>query len=349
MNANSVLTLPKYKLVSTGGRFLEPGVTAQAIPLSLSYDWTGRPIANNPLYTPIAYHRGSWLALGGIDPGTTTAIPNSAYWPGHFDSSSGQEMSALMRNIQHGQAFAAAKSGVRVPTTILYNCLIAKASQAFGWAPWNNNGGPTGHSELDAMSLSVQTMIEGVNGLEAANALVALMDPSNVWYAGQRFLGIPYPASGSHTVNDTWSGSPITNENKVVDESRFVGGNLLVLSGIIINMSGSGNNASDYYDVSCFGSTVSRDNVATNLIADDLDIAKRCYSRFRRFQHYIYAIGSRTSSGSALCANTVYAHMQDAVASAAAYGVSLRGLYDQAVNDLTSQVQTDVATFLAAL
>jgi hypothetical protein len=314
----------------------------QGAPLSgAAYDWTGRPTNKNRLLTPIFYHRGSWLSLQGIDP-TTTGTPNSFYWP----LVNGSANAVQMQNTQYGTAFESASSLLpKAPTTVLFNMFL-------GATPTTTGSGLAVPSNYNTYATASFATIGNATKLLARHAFVALIDPCDWMQRGNPgFLCLPFPGTGTTTITQTVNGTNYTNKTKVADETLIAGGNLLVLTGLYPNGSGGfSSGGCSYFNVAALNDgTVIQDDLLTSLIASDQDVLARCYPKFRKFAHYVYVFGTQNNKQSTAVANGCWSHLQTIGANAAAYGVTVRGLYQTGVTNIASIVTADVTTFLNSL
>lgn len=269
-DTGSLRSLPAYKFIAgsypNNGRVL-------AVSTSSKTDWPGTPTSSAPYTTPVVGHQGSWLSTYmRLDPETTLAsngILNDTQlgW-------GSQNFYCPYR--QFGTAYGTSGTPIRLPNMLIYDSDVASIAETTYGAdsneyPISTYYGSTGN-EGDRCSQSL-ALVDGwlqtgtvAAGLTANNVFTCCMSRS--WNAAE-FLTYPFPPSGGTTVGGL--------NCALVDETRFIGGDLLCLRS---RPCGTPANNNTYYD--------SSGSPRTAVIDHEGEIFERCKGRFRRLKVILY-------------------------------------------------------------
>lgn len=347
--------LPAYKLVSNtlSASAFDYSSDGRGNKMSKNmfsaYTWTGRPTSSHPLQTPILYHRGSWQAMNLEDP---EVDPPTDIQP-TFN---------FMKYAQYGTAWPTliANHGViKPPRCILYNYSITPAITASALYANPNTSYATAATYFSELSTQ----------LAAQNVFTAALNDrrhvNNQQATAASFITVALPSydvesdaayTDAQTYNGTdgvgpaigWDG--ITDYRRLIDETRFDGGHLLVLCGLQLNVDDAVTAYLKYTSITPPSSTT-LGYFGNNTSRVDYDIGRlaACYPRFRSYTHIIYPRLNNTNATALAISTAADTFIRaNIVAQMTAYGVTMK----TAVNhdaDIKSTVQADVLSWLAGL
>ncbi len=334
MDTFSPLKLPKYKVVASSGGSDDQ----QRQNMFEAFDWAeGIPIKEHRT-TPILFHRGTW---------------NGFYnYPIELDTDIVNELGSTTIKLylqQFGTGFGIKDGLVRVPTTILANCLKQSPDQF----QMEFNGGLFFNNLVNSL----------FDELTAKNVFTASVPT----WTGYSYLTLPFPGIDELNID----GNGIYDFQKVVDENRFEGGNLLYLCSVHINSYNSGATQGIYYKTNMtpitdeeqitieipqygpipgFTYTPGKEILDTNTVrlSNDKDILARCFPRFRRFKCIIYLRrfhDEEVEKGVAALMQPIHEAL---ISEIQQYNFVKRGPY-HVTEDITEVVKNDIVEWLETL
>lgn len=316
-----MLHLPPYKtVIPTGSPSVNCWVQSRfpLNPFTSGNSWVGKVISSShPLQTPIVMHLGTVRSIVyDADPEDKTVILNGS--------------SANDKKLTFGTPFGTQGFGLRAPVVVLYNNAIGQV--AFPGLP----------SDLNSAAVMLNVV--------ANTSVSLLLKQHNVLFASDEMSGVnnllePFtlgmPSSGDASDPKSFSASW---RKRTFDGTQWIGGSLLVLTGINIGYDLGGSNISDrspYFQQGAPGTGIADTASATYYQTQATALA----ANFRNLQHFVY-LREPTTSGKSWANKAVIEAFWNAIVPPS--WMTIRKFFDCQA-DLTSTVTADVLSFLQGL
>jgi hypothetical protein len=314
-----------------------------------AFSWKGRPRTKRKEQTPILYHKGTWKAFHGYAPDAAEPVGASPFWRQAYDlyqaGATRSSPAAVLTATQYGNGFVETGNPKRVPTAVLFNLVLGT----------NATAGKTPRAFTTA---DEQAALDEVAGY--FTALSAALEAKDVFVAPlyddtalSNYLTAAFP--GYDWIEDEASaaafghGGSATNESgvrRLIDPSRFTGGNLLVLYGITTYQQ-SAITTGAYYKLDFPGPTATTWDSGQR-VAYETSVLQSAYARFNKYRCIVYVREYRNTADEIARSDVLTPLHNTLIDSLAAYGLVRRGPYDYD-EDISAIIQADVQTFLGEI